>query len=111
MLWPVLLPPQFSLYCLDDVHKGFYRLMFAANTFNDCFPVNFLNVLNGSGETKKRFQAVFTAYHGLDNDPKQEFEDVFVEIKHRRRFVVGGRFDQWWCRRYSQGLPVTHCQY
>ncbi|WP_135385886.1 hypothetical protein [Vibrio tasmaniensis] len=77
MLWPVLLPPQFSLYCLDDVHKGFYRLMFAANTFNDCFPVNFLDVLNGSGETKKRFQAVFTAYQGLDNDPKQEFEDVF----------------------------------
>ncbi len=78
MLWPVVKPPKSSLYWLDEVHKGFYRLMFQGNNFADCFPVAFCNVLTGSTETRKRFSGVFDEYQGLSADLRQEFERLFL---------------------------------
>lgn len=78
MLWPVVKPPQSSLYWLDEVHKGFYRLMFQRNTFDDCFPDAFGNVLTGSAETRKRFSDVFDDYQDLSVPLQQEFESLFL---------------------------------
>ena len=78
MLWPVIKPSQSALYWLDEVHKGFYRLMFAGNIFDNCFPSTFTDVLNLSGETKQRFQNVFNAYQILTQALKQEFAALFT---------------------------------
>lgn len=78
MLWPVVKPPQSSLYWLDDVHKGFYRLMFQGNNFDDCFPDAFGNVLTGSAETRKRFSDVFDDYQDLSAPVQQEFKRLFL---------------------------------
>ncbi|HIF9109924.1 TPA: hypothetical protein ACX6O4_003396 [Photobacterium damselae] len=78
MLWPVIKPPQSSLYWLDEVHKGFYRLMFQGNNFADCFPITFNNVLTDSAETQKRFSDVYNEYQGLSVDLRQEFERLFL---------------------------------
>lgn len=78
MLWPVTKPPQSSLYWLDEVHKDFYRLMFQGNSFVDCFPVAFNNVLTGSTETRKRFSDVYNEYQDLSAQLQQEFERLFL---------------------------------
>jgi len=78
MLWPVVKPPQSSLYWLDDVHKGLYRLMFQGNNFDDCFPDAFGNVLTGSAETRKRFSDVFDDYQDLSAPVQQEFKRLFL---------------------------------
>lgn len=78
MLWPVVKPPQSSLYWLDEVHKDFYCLMFRGNLFADCFPGTFNHVLTASAETQKRFLEVFNAYQGLSTDLQEEFERLFL---------------------------------
>ncbi len=77
MLWPVVKPPQSSLYWLDEVHKGFYRHMFQGNNFADCFPAAFKNVLTRSVKTRKCFSDVFNEYQDLSVPLQQEFERLF----------------------------------
>lgn len=77
MLWQVLKPAQSALYWLDDVHKGFYRSMFAGNEFADCFPQTFNPVLQASAKTKEKFQRVFDSYEQLPQPSKIRFNALF----------------------------------
>lgn len=77
MLWPVVKPPQSALYWLDDVHKGFYRSMFAGNVFADCFPQTFRPVLQESAKTREKFQGVYDSYNRLTPQLKLEFNSLF----------------------------------
>lgn len=77
MLWSVTKPPQSALYWLDNVHKDFYRLMFAGNAFPNCFPQAFSPVLQASAKTRVKFQTVYDNYHLLSQPLKIEFNNLF----------------------------------
>lgn len=77
MLWSVIKPRQSALYWLDGVHKNFYRLMFAGNTFPNCFPQSFGPVLQSSAKTREKFQIVYDNYQLLTQPLKSEFERLF----------------------------------
>ncbi|EHH2481605.1 hypothetical protein WOC09_03205 [Vibrio parahaemolyticus] len=77
MLWPVVKPPQSSLYWLDEVHKNFYRLMFREEDIEDCFPAEFQTVLDGSAKTNEYFNSVYREYNQLSVEHKQSFRQIY----------------------------------
>ena len=77
MLWPVVKPPQSALYWLDDVHKSFYRLMFAGNAFSNCFSQAFTPVLQASAKTRGKFLSVYDQYESLTQPLQLEFNALF----------------------------------
>ncbi|MDE1348536.1 hypothetical protein L9W80_00065 [Vibrio aestuarianus] len=77
MLWTVNKPQQSGLYWLDEVHKGFYRALFAGRDFDDCFPNEFKPVLEASGKTNEYFQAVYDLYLLLEADHQDSFKAIF----------------------------------
>jgi hypothetical protein len=77
MLWSVTKPADPGLYWLDTIHKDFYTRLFNGNTFNNCFINTFIPVLNASSKTKRRFQAVFTLFNGLEESHQNTFKDIY----------------------------------
>lgn len=77
MLWPVVKPPQSSLYWLDEVHKNFYLLMFQGEEVADCFPAEFRTVLDASAKTNTYFVNVYLEYNKLSDAHKASFRQIY----------------------------------
>lgn len=77
MLWPVVKPPQSSLYWLDEVHKNFYRSMFQDEELADCFPAEFRTVLDASAKTNTYFANVYQEYNQLLDEHKAYFRQIY----------------------------------
>ncbi len=77
MLWPVVKPPQSSLYWLDEVHKNFYSLLFRTEEYLDCFPAEFRTVLDASAKTNEYFASVYQKYNQLSDEHKVSFRQIY----------------------------------
>lgn len=79
MLWPVVKPPNSSMYWLDEIHKIFYTKLFDGRDFDDCFPTEFNAVLTASSKTKGCFNSVYEDYHLLTDAHKASFRQVYEQ--------------------------------
>jgi len=86
MLWSVTKPIDPGLYWLDTIHKDFYTGLFNGNVFDDCFVASFIAVLDASSKTKRRFQAVFTLFNGLEEPHQNTFKDIYNNHLNYRHY-------------------------
>lgn len=93
MLWSITKPADPGLYWLDTIHKDFYTRLFNGNVFDDCFVASFIPVLDASGETKTRFQKVFTEFNRLVVGHQEAFKNIYNNHLNYRNYFSNSNIE------------------